>query len=65
MLREKRVRMLFKSLDRAINDMIKTQKAELRKLMMPMIEELAGKMVLDMVNKILTNLPLEEIFTVD
>jgi hypothetical protein len=57
--------MLFKSLDRGINDMIKTQKAELRKLMMPMIEELAGKMVLDMVNKILANLPLEEVFIMD
>lgn len=57
--------MPFKPLDRAINDMIKTQKAELRKLTMPMIEELAGKMVLDMVNKILTSLPLEELFIMD
>lgn len=59
---------LFKkdqNLNRGINDMIKTQKAELRKLMMPMIEELAGKMVLDMVNKILANLPLEEVFIMD
>lgn len=45
--------------------MIKTQKGELRKLMMPMIEELAGKMVLDMANKILSGLPLEEVFIMD
>lgn len=56
---------LFKkdqNLNRALNDMIKSQKAELRKLTMPMIEELAGKMVLSMINQILTGLPLEEIF---
>lgn len=54
--------MMFLSLDRALNDMIKSQKAELRKLAMPMIEELAGKMVLEMINKILAGLPLEELF---
>lgn len=54
--------MMLKCLDRALNDMIKGQKAELRKLTMPMIEELAGKMVLSMINQILTGLPLEEIF---
>ncbi|KAL4089581.1 hypothetical protein QTP88_024594 [Uroleucon formosanum] len=59
---------LFKkdqNLNRALNDMIKNQKAELRKLTMPMIEELAGKMVLSMVNQILTGLPLEEIFVTE
>ncbi|XP_025200394.1 uncharacterized protein LOC112598212 [Melanaphis sacchari] len=56
---------LFKkdqNLNRALNDLIKSQKAELRKLTMPMIEELAGKMVLSMINQILTGLPIEEIF---
>lgn len=53
---------MFKCLDRALNDMIKSQKAELRKLAMPMIEELAGKMVLEMINKILAGLPFEELF---
>ncbi|XP_001951125.1 uncharacterized protein LOC100159613 [Acyrthosiphon pisum] len=56
---------LFKkdqNLNRALNDMLKSQKAELRKLAIPMIEEVAGKMVLSMVNQILTGLPLEEIF---
>lgn len=59
---------LFKkdqNLNRALNDMIKSQKAELRKLTMPMIEELAGKMVLSMINQILTGLPLEEIFVTE
>lgn len=42
--------------------MIKTQKAELRKIALPMVEEIAGKMVLDMINKILSGLPLEEMF---
>lgn len=56
---------MFECLDRALNDMIKNQKAELRKLTMPMIEELAGKMVLSMVNQILTGLPLEEIFVTE
>lgn len=56
---------MFECLDRALNDMIKNQKAELRKLTMPMIEELAGKMVLSMVNQILTGLPLEEMFVTE
>lgn len=54
--------MVFECLDRALNDLIKSQKAELRKLAMPMIEELAGKMVLEMINKILAGLPFEELF---
>lgn len=45
--------------------MIKTQKSELRKLMMPMVEEVAGKMVLNMANQILNGLPYEEIFITD
>jgi hypothetical protein len=45
-----------------LNDILKSQKAELRKLTKPMIEELAGKMVLSMINQILTGLPIEEIF---
>lgn len=56
---------LFKkdqNLNRALNDILKSQKAELRKLTKPMIEELAGKMVLSMINQILTGLPIEEIF---
>ncbi|CAH1736156.1 unnamed protein product [Aphis gossypii] len=59
---------LFKkdqNLNRALNDLIKSQKAELRKLTMPMIEELAGKMVLSMINQILTGLPIEEIFVTE
>lgn len=59
---------LFKkdqNMNRALNDMIKSQKAELRKLTMPMIEELAGKMVLQMINQILSDLPLEEIFIME
>lgn len=56
---------MFKFLDRALNDMIKSQKVELRKLAMPMIEELAGKMILTMVNQIMTGLPLEEMFIVE
>lgn len=54
--------MMFECLDRALNDTLRSQKAELRKLTTPMIEELAGKMVLSMINQILTGLPLEEIF---
>lgn len=53
---------MFKCLDRALNDLMKSQKPELKKLTMPMIEELAGKMVLSMINQILTGLPIEEIF---
>ncbi|VVC36453.1 Haemolymph juvenile hormone binding [Cinara cedri] len=53
------------NLNRALNDMIKNQKTELRKLMMPMIEEVAGKMVLNMANQILNGLPYEEIFITD
>lgn len=56
---------LFKkdqNLNRALNDMIRTQKMELRKLTMPMIEEVAGKMIINMINLILNSLPFDEIF---
>jgi len=48
--------------DKAVNDLIKSQKPELRKLAMPMIEEVAGKMIINMINQILYNLPLDELF---
>lgn len=51
--------------DRALNDMLRNQKDELRKLTMPMIEELSGKMILNMLNQIMSGLPLEEIFLPD
>lgn len=42
--------------------MIKSQKAELKTMTLPMIEEVAGKMVLTLVNQILSRMPLDEIF---
>jgi len=59
---------LFKkdpNLNQALNDLIKSQKSEIRKLMMPTIEELGGKMVLTMVNQVMYDLPLEEQFIKD
>jgi hypothetical protein len=59
---------LFKkdqNLNRALNDMIKSQKEELRKLTLPMIEELAGKMIINMSNQILSGMSLDEIFIID
>ncbi|XP_050443075.1 circadian clock-controlled protein daywake-like [Adelges cooleyi] len=59
---------LFKkdqNLNRAVNDMIKTQKHELKKMTLPMIEELSGKMLLNMVNQMLGGVPFDEMFIVD
>ncbi|XP_050548943.1 uncharacterized protein LOC126910423 [Daktulosphaira vitifoliae] len=53
------------NLNRALNDMIKSQKMELKKLVMPMVEEIAGKMLLTMLNQIIGSLPYTEWFIVD
>lgn len=53
---------VFKCLDKVLNDMMKNEKTEIRKLAIPIIEELTGKMIIEMINRVFSSLPVDELF---